>query len=42
MVMIDEISSAFPFVGGSAIGFGVGYVIKRGEPITRAVTIGDY
>ena len=27
--MIDQISSAFPLVGGSAIGFGVGYVIKK-------------
>jgi len=32
MMMIDRtqlISSAFPLVGGSAIGFGVGYVIKK-------------
>jgi uncharacterized membrane protein (Fun14 family) len=32
MMMIDQtqlISSAFPLVGGSAIGFGVGYVIKK-------------
>jgi uncharacterized membrane protein (Fun14 family) len=28
-MMIDQISSAFPLVGGSAIGFGVGYVIKK-------------
>jgi uncharacterized membrane protein (Fun14 family) len=31
-MMIDQtqlISSAFPFVGGGAIGFGVGYVIKK-------------
>jgi uncharacterized membrane protein (Fun14 family) len=28
-MMIDQISSAFPLVGGSAIRFGVGYVIKK-------------
>jgi len=28
-MMIDQISSAFHLVGGSAIGFGVGYVIKK-------------
>jgi uncharacterized membrane protein (Fun14 family) len=28
-MMIGRISSAFPLVGGSAIGFGVGYVIKK-------------
>jgi uncharacterized membrane protein (Fun14 family) len=29
MMMIDQASSVFPLVGGGAIGFGVGYVIKK-------------
>ena len=38
--MIDQtqlISSAFPLVGGGAIGFGVGYVIKK---LTKLAFIG--